>query len=141
MATLVYEFHLMLYTRYLTWDNSGHATLAASPITMTALVVLAGRLPGYAHLGGDLRPPNAQVHGLVDQCCEFRIDLQLRGPGALDLVEHLGGSRRNIPQGQPRWLRRCPPRRARLRPLGSRSRLALTPSHAIEHAGQLRHSW
>jgi hypothetical protein len=33
---------------------------------MAALVVLAGRLPGHAQPGGDLRPPDAETDGLVD---------------------------------------------------------------------------
>ena len=33
--------------------------MAAGALTVAALVLLAGRLPGYAKLGGDLRPPKA----------------------------------------------------------------------------------
>jgi len=83
VATLVYEFHLMLYTRCLTWDNSSDAIMAAGVAAVAALVLLAGRLPGHAKPGGDLRPPDAQVYGLVDQaassastfCCATRASL------------------------------------------------------------------
>jgi hypothetical protein len=34
--------------------------------TMTALIVLAGRLPGHTQPGCDLWPPDAQANSLVD---------------------------------------------------------------------------
>ena len=66
VATSVYECHLRLYTRVLTGiTDSGHATLPHGAVTVAALVVLAGCLPGHAELGGNLRPSDAQVYGLV----------------------------------------------------------------------------
>ncbi len=53
--------------------------MAAGALTVAALVLLAGRLPGHAKLGGDLRPPDAQVYGMIDQRCEFRLGLLLYG--------------------------------------------------------------
>jgi hypothetical protein len=78
--------------------------MAAGALTVAALVVLAGRLPAHAELGGDLRPSDAQVYGLVDQRSEFRLGLLLCDSGVPDLLKHLG-SGRNIPRGQARWLR------------------------------------
>jgi hypothetical protein len=40
--------------------------LTAGAVTVAALVVLAGSLPGYAKPVGDLRPPDAQANGVVD---------------------------------------------------------------------------
>jgi hypothetical protein len=106
-ATHVYEFHLMLYPSVLAEDESGHAILVTGAITMTALVLLAGRLPGHAKLSSDLRPSDAQVDSVVDQHCEFRLCLLLRDPGAPDSLQHLGGSHRRIPLRQDMRLREC----------------------------------
>jgi hypothetical protein len=54
----------------------------------TAQVMLTGRLPGHAELGGDLRPPDAEFDGMVDQCCEFGLSLLLRIAGAPDPLQH-----------------------------------------------------
>ncbi len=58
--------------------------MAAGALTVAALVLLAGRLPGHAKLGGDLRPPDAQVYGMIDQRCEFRLGLLLYGLAPAD---------------------------------------------------------
>ena len=58
---------------------------------MAALVVLTGRLPGHTQPGGDLWPPDAQTNSLVNQLRECRFCPLLCNPGALDLLQHLGG--------------------------------------------------
>ena len=80
----------MLYTGVLAVDESGHAILAAGALTVSALVVLAGRLPGDPEPGGNLRPPDAQIDGMVYEHREFRLCLVPRVPGVLDLLKHLG---------------------------------------------------
>jgi hypothetical protein len=40
--------------------------LSRHAATMAALVVLTGRLPGYAKSGGNLWPPDAQADSLLD---------------------------------------------------------------------------
>ncbi len=85
--------------------------MAAGVAAVATLVVLAGRLPGHAKPGGDLRPPDAQVYGLVDQGCEFRLDLLLRDSGAPDLLKHPGGNCRRLPLRKARWWRRSSTRR------------------------------
>ena len=78
--------------------------MAAGALTVAALVLLAGRLPGHAKLGGDLRPPDAQVYGMIDQRCEFRLGLLLYGSGVPDLLEHPGGSCWRLPLRRTMWL-------------------------------------
>ena len=56
---------------------------------MAALVVLAGRLPGHAQPGGDLRPPDAEADSLVNEHCEFCLCLPLCSPSALNPLHHL----------------------------------------------------
>jgi hypothetical protein len=51
---------------------------------MTTLVVLAGRLPGHAQPGGDLRPPDAEADSLVNEHCEFCLCLPLCISSALN---------------------------------------------------------
>ena len=67
-------------------------------VSMAALVVLACRLPGDAEPGGDLRLPDGQVHGVVDERREFRLCLIPRVPSPLDLLKHLGAAE---------WVTRC----------------------------------
>jgi hypothetical protein len=104
---------------------------------MTTLVVLSGRLSGHTQPGGDLWSPDAQANSLVDQLRECRFCSLLRKPGALDLLQHLGGahpgSRLRL-AWRLRW-RLLPP--LRLRSLGSRARSALCPSHALQDAGEV----
>jgi hypothetical protein len=57
---------------------------------VSALVVLAGRLPGDSELEGDLWPPDAQADGMVDEHCEFGLGFVPCQPGTLDPREHLG---------------------------------------------------
>ena len=114
-------------------DQSGHSVPTVDVLTVTTLVMLAGRLPGHAKLGGDLRPPDALADGVVDERRNHRLGLLLRNPGAPDPLEHLG-------RGHPGKLRyrvwrfrwRLLP--IRLYPSGSWTRLALRPRHAIHHA-------
>jgi hypothetical protein len=40
--------------------------LRGNAATMTALVVLTGRLPGYAEPGGNLWPPDAKADSLLN---------------------------------------------------------------------------
>jgi hypothetical protein len=68
-TTVVYECQLMLYTNVLAEVWSGHAIPAAATVSVAALVVLARRLPGNSEPGGDLRPPDAQADGVVNQHC------------------------------------------------------------------------
>jgi hypothetical protein len=58
-------------------------------VTVAALIVLASCLPGHAKLGGDLRPSEAEVNGVVDKCRKLRLCLLLRNPGAPDPLQHL----------------------------------------------------
>jgi hypothetical protein len=55
---------------------------------VTALVGLAGRLPGHAKLSSDVRPSDAEVNSVVDQHSEFRLRCPPREPGALDPPQH-----------------------------------------------------
>ena len=116
-------------------DQSGHSVPTVDVLTVTTLVMLAGRLPGHAKLGGDLRPPDALADGVVDERRNHRLGLLLRNPGAPDPLKHLGGGhpRNALRQGwRFRW--RLPPIRLHLP--GPRARLALRPSHAIHHVGE-----
>ena len=100
---------------------------------MAALVVLTGRLPGHTQPGGDLWPPDAQANGLVDQLGECRFCPPLCNPGALDLLQYLGGSHpgsRLRLAWRSRW-RPLPP--LRLYPLGS----PLCSSHVLQDAGEV----
>ncbi len=81
--------------------------MAAGVAAVAALVLLAGRLPGDAEPGGDLRPPDAHVYGLVDQRCEFRLDFLLRDSGLPDLLKYPRGNCRILPLRWARWWRRC----------------------------------
>ena len=72
---------------------------------MATLVVLAGRLPGHAQPGGDLRPSDAQADGLVDQYREFGLGFLLHGPGALDPLKHLRWGQPGNPLRWAWWLR------------------------------------
>ena len=59
---------------------------------VAAVVLLAGRLPGHVKPGGDVRPADPQVNGVVEQFCEFRIYLVSGKTGALDPLEDQVGS-------------------------------------------------
>jgi hypothetical protein len=54
-------------------------------VAVSALVVLARCLPGDAELGRDLRPPDAEVDGAVDQDLEFGLGVFSCESGAIDL--------------------------------------------------------
>ena len=58
--------------------------LNSHAVTMAALVVLAGRLPGHAQPGGDLRPPDTEADSLVNEHREFCLCLPLCSPSALN---------------------------------------------------------
>jgi hypothetical protein len=100
---------------------------------MAAFVVLTGRLPGHTQPGGDFWPPYAQADSLVDQLRECRFCPLLCDPGALDLIQHLGGRHPGTRLRLACRLRGrlLPP--LRLHPLGS----ALCSSHAIQDAGEV----
>lgn len=68
---------------------------------MAALVVLTGRLPGYAEPGSNLGPPDAQADSLLDQLREFCFGLPLRGTGALNPLQYLKGRHPGIPLRLP----------------------------------------
>jgi hypothetical protein len=53
-------------------DESGHPILAAGTVAVSALIVLAGCLPGHFKPEGDLWPPDAQADGMLDEHREFR---------------------------------------------------------------------
>jgi hypothetical protein len=74
---------------------------------------------------------------VVDERRELRLGLLLRNPGAPDPIEHLGRGHPGNPLHRVwrfRW--RLPP--IQLYPLGSWTRLALRPCHAIHHADEER---
>ena len=64
--------------------------LMAGAVAVAALVVLAGRLPGHAKTGGDLRPPDAHADRLIYQHREFGIYLLPGESGSFDPLQHLG---------------------------------------------------
>jgi hypothetical protein len=132
-ATHVYQFRLRLYTGALAGDESGHPILTAGEIAMAALVVLAGRLPGDAKTGGDLRPPDAHVDRLIHQYREFGIRLLPGESGAFDLLQHLGWGQLEIPLRRVWLFRSCvgPPRGLYMPDF----RLAFGPAHVLQHAG------
>lgn len=66
---------------------------------MATLETLAGRLPGYAKLRGDLRPSDAEIYRVVDQYRELGLCRLLREPGMLDAFQHLGWRK----LGNPLW--------------------------------------
>lgn len=74
---------------------------------VTALVVLAGRLPAHAEPGGNVGPADAQADGVLDKHREFRICRLLRGPDAPDPFQHLRGAIRQARCVRPGALRRC----------------------------------
>jgi hypothetical protein len=117
--------------------RSAMSVMSSRVATMTALVVLAGRLPRHTQPGGDLGPPDAQTYSPVHQLRECCFCPPLCNPGALDPLQHLGGrhpgSRLRL-AWRSRW-RLLPS--LRLHPLGSRARSALRPSHAIQDAGEV----
>ena len=55
--------HLGVYAN----DRSGRPALTVDVLTVAALVVLAGRLPGHPKVVGDLWPADAQPDSLVDE--------------------------------------------------------------------------
>jgi hypothetical protein len=72
-ATPVYEFQLILYAASWPEISSGHAILTAGPVAMSALVVLAGRLPADTQAPGDVGPPDPQADCVVDQQCQLGV--------------------------------------------------------------------
>jgi len=80
----------MLYPSVLAGDESGHPILAAGAVAVSALVVLAGCLPGHFEPEGDLWPPDAQTDGMVDEHCELGVGFVSRQASPLDPREHLG---------------------------------------------------
>ncbi len=104
--------------------------MTAASVAVTALVVLAGRLPRHAKLGSDLRPSEAQMNCVVDQHRELRVCFLLGNPDAPDPLQHLAwrklGNRLRRTWRFP-WL-------PVLYMLGFR--LALGPAH-VQHAVQM----
>lgn len=64
--------------------------MAGAVVAVAAQVALAGRLPGEAKLGGDLRPADAEAHRVVDQHREFRFCRLPRDLGTFDPLQYLG---------------------------------------------------
>jgi hypothetical protein len=87
--------------------------MAAGAAAVPTLVLLAGRLPGYAKPGGNLWPPNAQADSVVDQQRKVCLCLMLRVPGTLDQFQYLGWGYPAIGPCGNRRLRRAAPRRPR----------------------------
>jgi hypothetical protein len=58
---------------------------------VSALVVLARRLPGNSESGGDFRPPDAQADRVVNQLRQFCFRLVPCYSGALDPLKYLDG--------------------------------------------------
>src|SRR5215468_8615005 len=117
--------------------SSAASILNSHAATMTALIVLTGRLPGYTYSGGDLWPADAKANSLIDQLRECRFCRPLSNPGALDLLQHLGGrhpGRRLRSVWRLRWRLLAP---LWLYSFGSRTRSALWSSHAIQDAGEV----
>ena len=130
LATHVYEFHLMLYTRRPGLRDE------SCPVAVAALIVLAGRLPGHAELSGDLRPSDPEANGVVDQRCKLRLCLLLRNPGVLDPRQDLrGGHPGSLLRLAGRLGERWPP--VRLCLLGYWARPALGLAHTFQHAGHV----
>ena len=73
----------------MTSEESDKSILTDGAVPVTALVMLAGGLPGDTELGGDLRPSDAEFDGVVNQCREFGLCLLLCNAGALDTFQHL----------------------------------------------------
>jgi hypothetical protein len=68
-TTDVYECQLMLYTSVLVEAWLGRAIWASGAVAVAPLVVLARRLPANSEPAGDLRPPDAQGDGVINQRC------------------------------------------------------------------------
>ena len=102
--------------------------------TMTALIVLAGRLPGHTQPGCNLWPPDAQANSLVNQLRQRRFCFPLCNPGALDLLQHLDGRHPGSRLRLARRLRWGLWRPLRPHPLGFST---LGSSHAIHDAGEV----
>jgi len=113
------------------------AVLLAGAVAMAALVVLACRLPCHSEPGGDLRPPDALIDGMVDEHRQFCLRLVPHVPDVPDLLKHLGCRRvsdllRRACGFCCRLLR--PPR---LHVLHPRTRPALRLAHGFQDAAQL----
>jgi hypothetical protein len=106
--------------------------LTTALVAVATLIALAGRLPGYAKLGGDLRPADAQAYRMVDQHREFRFCRIPRDLGTLNLLQDLG--RREL--GSLRWqIRRFTWLRAAASGLSMPDlRLAPGLAHVVQHA-------
>jgi hypothetical protein len=70
-------------------------------VTVAALVVLAGRLPGHTEPGGDLRPSDAHADRLIRQHREFGLCLLPGESGSFDPLQQLGRRQRGIRCGGP----------------------------------------
>jgi hypothetical protein len=80
---------LTLDTCALTSEESDNSILTDGTVPVTALVMLAGGLPGDTELDGNLRPPDAEFDGVVDQRCEFGLCLLPCNAGAPDPLQYL----------------------------------------------------
>lgn len=76
--------------RVLARDESADPVLTTVAVAVAALVALAGRLPGYAKLGRDLRPADAQAYRMVDQHRELRFCRLSHDLDTLDPLQQLG---------------------------------------------------
>jgi hypothetical protein len=77
--------------------GQGGTVLAGGLVAVAALVVLAGRLPAHPQPGGDVRPPDAEGHGVVDQGRQLGLGLVPGKPGALEPLQHLGRAQPSCP--------------------------------------------
>ena len=80
----------------MTSNESDNSILMDGVVPVTALVMLACGLPGDTELDGDLRPPDTELDGVVDQRCEFD-----RAPRCITLPN---GSLRVRRSEYQRWL-------------------------------------
>jgi hypothetical protein len=111
--------------------------MAAGAVAVAALILLARCLSGHAEPGGDLWPPDAQIDGMLDEHCEFRLCLVPRVPGVLDLRKHLGCRQvRDLFRRACGFCWRLLPL-PRLHVLDSRTRPALRLAHGLQHAAEV----
>jgi RNA-directed DNA polymerase len=116
--------------------KSGHAILTAGAGAMSALVMLAGRLPADTQALGNVRPPDPQVDRVVDQQRQLGVQLVALQPCPADPLQHLRCWQPRDPlrrAGRRRWSSRpvIRPRLDRLRQPPPR------PAHATQHPARV----
>jgi hypothetical protein len=79
----------MLYTASWPGIRSGHVILTAGAVAVSALVMLAGRLPADTQAPGDVRPPDLQADCVVDQKRQLGVQFVPLQPGPADPLQRL----------------------------------------------------